>query len=193
MHSIYLYNSIYNRRTEVTTKKADAPIEEVTPSLINDTGDAVTLTLPDGTECTIDKNSPEYKLFAALNSDDEVNPDDTKDWITMDKLVFEKGKVKLTTPEAETQLKNIAAILKFFPNSCVKIGGFSDNTGTKDVNLKISAERAKNAAQNLVDLGIAADRITQKGYGIENPVCPANDTENCRAANRRIDVKVIQK
>ena len=173
--------------------KADAPIEEVMPNPINDTGDAVTLALPNGTECTIDKNSPEYKLFAFLNSDDEVNADDAMGWIPMDKLLFEKGKVQLTTPEAESQLKNIAAILKFFPNSRIKIGGYADKTGSNKINRRISAERAQNAAGNLIGLGIEAERITQEGYGSQNPVCQANDTENCRAANRRIDVKVTQK
>jgi len=161
---------------------------------IKDLGNAISLKLPDGTECKIDKNSPEYQLFTFLNSDTtKVDADKTKGWITMDKLCFEKGKTNLT-PESETQLKNIAAIIKFFPTSCIKMGGYTDNTGTDATNMKISSERAKVTALKLISLGgINANRVTSEGYGSQHPVCQANDTDACRAANRRIDVRVTQK
>jgi len=160
---------------------------------IQDLGDAISIKLPDGTECKIDKNSPEYQLFAFLNSDTtKVDADKTKGWITMNKLCFEKGKTNLT-PESETQLKNIAAIMKFFPTSNIKMGGYTDNTGTDAINMRVSSERAKVAAKKLISLGIDAKRVTNEGYGSQHPVCPPNDTDACRAANRRIDVRVTQK
>jgi len=190
------------------------PVENVTPAITNtqdsikaksdslslkndsiqDLGNAISLKLPDGTECKIDKNSPEYRLFTFLNSDTaKVDADKTKGWITMDKLCFEKGKTNLTS-ESETQLKNIAAIVKFFPTSCIKMGGYTDNTGTDAINMRISSERAKVTALKLISLsGINANRVTSEGYGSQYPVCPANDTDACRAANRRIDVRVTQK
>ena len=163
-------------------------------ALISDTGDAISLTLPDGKEWTIDKNSPEYELFTFLNSDDaKVDElDKTKGWITLDKLHFETGKTKLTD-ESEAQLKNIAMIMQFFPHSQIKMGGYTDNTGTDAVNLRISSERAKVAAEKLIASGIDASRVTYEGYGSAHPVCPANDTDDCRAANRRIDSRVIRK
>ena len=162
-------------------------------NLINDMEDAVSFKLPDGSDCKIDKSSSEYKLFAFLNSDDtKVDSDETNNWITMDKLLFEAGKTDLTA-DAENQLKNIAAILKFFPNSHIKIGGYTDNTGTDKANMRISSERAKVAAEKLISSGIEADRVTYEGYGSKNPVCPANNTPDCRSKNRRIDVRVMQK
>ncbi|MCL2651091.1 MAG: OmpA family protein [Candidatus Azobacteroides sp.] len=184
------------------------PIENVTPtpadttnvvteaksdSLIHDMGDAISMTLPDGEKCEIAKNSPEYQLFNFLNSDEiKVDSDKTKGWITMDKLCFEKGKTNLTA-ESENQLKNIASIMKFFPNSKIKMGGYTDNTGTDAVNMRVSSERAKTTAIKLISLGIDASRVTHEGYGSQYPVCPANNTDECRAANRRIDVRVTQK
>lgn len=41
--------------------------------------------------------------------------------------------------------------------------------------------------------GIAADRLSAEGYGPEHPVCPANDTDVCKAQNRRVDLRVVQK
>jgi len=162
--------------------------------LIKDMGDAVSITLPDGKELKIEKNSPEFKLFSFLNSDDaKVDAlDKTKGWITLDKLSFKKGNANLAS-EAEPQLKNIAMIMKFFPNSQIKLGGYSDNTGSKAINMKLSTQRAKVAAEKLIASGVKANRVTYEGYGSQFPVCQANDTDACRAANRRVDVKVTQK
>jgi len=177
--------------------KADAAaIENVVPTdtlnSINDIGDAVSFKLPDGNEWKIDKNTPEYKLFAFLNSDDANAEAVEGDWITMDKLRFETGKANLTA-ESENQLNNIAAILNFFPNAHIKMGGYSDNTGTDAVNMRVSTARAKVVADKLIASGIAADRVTHEGFGPKNPVCPANNTPDCRAENRRVDVKLTQK
>ena len=170
----------------------EAP-EPAVNNLINDIGDAVSITLPDGKDLKIDKNSSEYQLFSFLNSDDAVDAsDNTKGWITMDKLRFEKGRAKLTG-ESEAQLNNIAAIMNFFPNAHIKLGGYTDNTGTNESNMRISSERAKIAAEKLIASGVDANRVNHEGYGSQHPVCPENDTDRCRAANRRIDVRVIQK
>ena len=42
----------------------------------------------------------------------------------------------------------------------------------------------------LVAAGVEKGRLEAEGYGQEHPVCPANDTEECKAQNRRIDVNV---
>jgi K(+)-stimulated pyrophosphate-energized sodium pump len=39
-------------------------------------------------------------------------------------------------------------------------------------------------------MGIKPPRLEAQGYGAEHPLCPANDTEFCRAQNRRIAVQV---
>ena len=162
-------------------------------NFFTDMGDAVLLKLPNGDELKIDKNSSEYKLFEFLNSDDaNVDADETKGCINMDKLRFEAGKTNLSQ-EAENQLSNAAAILKLFPNSHIKMGGYTDNTGTDAINMRISTKRAKIAAEKLIAFGVEADRVTYEGYGSKSPVCPANDTPDCKAANRRIDVMVTKK
>jgi len=163
-------------------------------NLIKDLGDALSITLPDGKEWKIPKNTPEFKLFSFLNSSDAKvdESDKTKGWITLDRLSFGKGKAVLA-PEAESQLKNIAMIMKFFPNSQIKMGGYSDNTGSNELNMKLTDQRAKVAADKLIALGVDAKRVTHEGYGSQFPVCPANDTDACKAANRRVDVRVTQK
>ena len=186
-------NVVPETSTTNTPDNVEAKSDSLANNLIQDMGDVILITLPDGREWKIDKDSPEYQLFTFLNSDDaKVDADKTKGWITMDKLRFEKGKANLI-PESETQLTNIAAIMKFFPNSHIKMGGHTDNTGTDAINMRISSERAKITAEKLVSLGIDASRVTHEGYASQYPVCSGNDTDDCRAANRRIDVKVTQK
>jgi outer membrane protein OmpA-like peptidoglycan-associated protein len=169
-------------------------VREESAPLVSETGDSIAFTLPDGKEWKIDKNSPEYKLFSFLNSDDAKvdDSDKTKGWITLDKLRFEAGKTKFA-PESDKQLENVAMIMKFFPNSHIKMGGYTDNAGTDAVNMRLSSERAKIAAEKLIAFGIDANRVTHEGYASQYPVCPENNTVQCRAANRRIDVRVTQK
>jgi len=177
-----------------------AAVENVTPkdtlnnsvNPVIENGDAISVKLPDGNELKIDKNSSEYKLFAFLNSNDAKVDSGENGWITMDKLRFETGKTNLTA-DSENQLNNIAAILKFFPNSKIKLGGYSDNTGSDAINMRVSTARAKVVADKLIVSGITADRVTYEGFGSKNPVCPANDTPDCKAQNRRVEVKVTQK
>ena len=73
------------------------------------------------------------------------------------------------------------------------MGGYTDNTGSADANIKISGERAKVAADELVKLGVAAANVESEGYGPEHPVCAANDTPECKAQNRRVDIRVKAK
>ena len=169
-------------------------LESLTNNIIYETGDTISVTLPDGKEWKIGQYSSEYKLFAFLNSDDiKVGPaDKTTGWITLDKLTFETGKANLT-PESEPQLKNIAMLMKCFPNSHIKLGGYTDNTGTDEINMALSSERARIAAEKLISLGVDANRVTYEGYGSQYPICPENDTDFCRAANRRIDIRITQK
>ena len=165
---------------------------DLTNSLISDNSLSTLITLPDGKILNIMKNSQEFKLFSFLNSSDTKVESDPQGWINLDKVNFATGKSILNSG-AETQLKNIAMIMQFFPNSQLKIGGYADNTGTDAINMSLSSERAKGAAKKLASSGVAANRLTHEGYGSQNPICPLNDGEDCRAENRRVEIKVTSK
>jgi len=172
-----------------TAIEADASVND----LIRNESDFLIFKLPDGVEWKIPRNSAEYMFFTFLNTDDsKVSTNDREGWITLDKLSFESGKAALK-PESETQLKNFAMIMKFFPNSNIKLGGHSDNTGSEELNIRLSSQRAKVVADKLVALGVEANRVTHEGYGSKFPVCPANDTDACKTSNRRVEVKVTKK
>ncbi len=134
------------------------------------------------------ENPIEMGLLEFIQSDKAV---DKTTWFDFDRLTFETGKSTLK-PESANQLDNIAQILKTFPDVNLKIGGYTDNTGNADANLKLSAERAKTVEAELVKLGVAADRLDAEGYGDQYPVAD-NATEAGKAKNRRISLRVTQK
>lgn len=166
--------------------------DSVSGNYIYDVGADKEIKLADGTSITVGANSTEAKLYDFLTNGTVDTVDKTKGWITLDRVYFETSKSVLTA-ESQKQLQNIATILKNFPNAHVKFGGYTDNTGSAEVNKKLSAERAKAAASEIVKLGIAAANITSDGYGPDHPVCAANDTPECKAQNRRVDLRVTAK
>jgi OmpA-OmpF porin, OOP family len=164
-------------------------------NFIYDIGNVTEIKLADGTVLKVGENSTEAKLFKMLSdaswSIDTV--DKTKNWLVLDRVYFETGKSVLTAA-SQAQVKNIAALLKNFPKGSIKLGGYTDNTGDAAVNKKISDARAKEVAKEMVKLGAGAKQVKEAvGYGPEFPVCAANDTPECKAQNRRVDLKVASK
>ena len=145
--------------------------------------------LPSGIELNIPENGIENKLVTFI--EDKSKPVDKTTWFNFGRLLFETGKATLK-PESKEEVKNIAEILKAFPEVNIKIGGYTDNTGSADLNRKLSQERADAVMTELVQLGIGKARLAAEGYGSEHPEA-SNDTEAGRAQNRRIAVRVTKK
>ncbi|AYA37399.1 OmpA family protein [Hymenobacter oligotrophus] len=167
--------------------------DAATENYIYDTGKPVQLTLLGGTTHTVGANSTENRLYRFL-ADANVQVDSinrTKGWINFDRVYFDARKATLTD-ESMAQLRNVADILKSFPRSRVKIGGYTDTTGVFMQNLKLSEERATVAMAALVGLGVPPNRIEAKGYGQKYPVA-SNETPVGRALNRRISIRVTHK
>ena len=94
------------------------------------------------------------------------------------------------TMEDRDNLDEIAKRLMDNPKEKVKICGFTDITGPKAYNQELSVRRAESAAKYLEWKGIAADRITTKGYGATH-FAEQNTTASGRAKNRRIEVSFM--
>jgi outer membrane protein OmpA-like peptidoglycan-associated protein len=105
-------------------------------------------------------------------------------------LNFATGSSDLT-PEAQQEVDNLAAIMKAYPAVNVAIQGYTDNTGDAAANKQLSAERAGAVMGRLMAQGIDATRVKSVGFGQENPVAD-NSTEEGRAENRRIEVKIVK-
>jgi outer membrane protein OmpA-like peptidoglycan-associated protein len=125
--------------------------------------------------------------------EDASKPVDKTTWFDFDRLLFKTGSADLDMDKSKDQLVNVAEILKAYPKIELKVGGYTDNQGKADANKKLSDARAKAVAKALTGMGIDAKRLDPEGYGAEHPVCAANDTDACRAQNRRISVRVKAK
>lgn len=108
----------------------------------------------------------------------------------LENIFFDLGKSTLK-PESKPSLDDLFNILQKNPIS-IELGGHSDSIGSAESNLQLSQERVNSVKNYLVNKGIAADRIVAVGYGEEKPVA-TNDTDEGRAKNRRVEVKIIEK
>lgn len=80
----------------------------------------------------------------------------------------------------------VADFLKEYPEATAVIEGHTDNIGTAKYNQGLSERRAKAVMKNLVDeFGIAAKRLSYKGYGETKPIAD-NATKEGRQRNRRV-------
>jgi outer membrane protein OmpA-like peptidoglycan-associated protein len=146
-------------------------------------------TLPDGTELNIPSLGMENRLLDFI--EDGSRPVDKTTWFDFDRLTFDTGQATLQDSSTE-QLQNIAAILKAYPKVKVKIGGYTDNTGNKQANLKLAQDRATNVMHGLVQRGVDSSRLAAEGYGEEHAVGD-NSTFEGRQKNRRIALRVTAK
>ena len=126
-----------------------------TGNYLYETGQPTTIRLPGGgIIANVGANSTESYLFRFL-SDPQVQVDSvdlTRGWYNFDRVYFEAGKATLT-PESVSQLRNIATLLRAYPKVRLKLGGYTDDTGTYKVNKALSEARARTAWASLVEMG----------------------------------------
>lgn len=152
-------------------------------------GNFIILSLPNGTALHVPENGVEARLVNFIR--DPNRPPDSTSWFDFDRLTFDRGSATLQ-PQSQEQLQNIANILRAYPNVHLRIGGYSDNVGVADRNLRLSSDRANAVMNALVSLGIAPGRLDARGFGDAHPVAD-NTTAEGRARNRRISMLVTQK
>ncbi len=83
--------------------------------------------------------------------------------------------------------QRLANVLLQNPARRVMVEGNTDSTGSSGHNQELSERRAMSVRNALVDLGVARERITDRGLGETNPVAP-NDTAQNRQLNRRVEI-----
>ncbi len=102
-------------------------------------------------------------------------------------MAFAVGSAELK-PGQEVLLDKVADAIRLFPGARVRVEGNTDDTGSRQANLRLSRRRAETVAGLLeARLGLAADSIAREGYGPDRPIA-LNDSPEGRARNRRIDV-----
>lgn len=146
--------------------------------------------LASGFEIKGNADGIESQLIAFI--EDASKPVDKTTWFNFDRLTFNTGSAEIDMEKSRAQLTNIYEVLKAFPKVKLKVGGYTDNVGKEASNLKLSTDRAKATVAALEAMGIEKGRLAPEGYGSQHPVA-SNDTEEGRAQNRRIAVRVTEK
>ena len=110
--------------------------------------------------------------------------------VSLSGILFDVGKATLK-PASQLSVAKLAGILTVFSNMNLSIEGYTDSTGSADLNMRLSMDRARSVYEFLMTQGVPNSRMKYQGFGPENPVAP-NDTETNRARNRRVEVVLTQ-
>lgn len=132
--------------------------------------------LPPNSECK------PWKLNAALS------PVKAGESVVLRNVFFDTDKFDLK-PESTVELDKLVDFLTKNASIKIEIAGHTDSDGDDARNMALSENRAKSVMNYLVDKGIAAARITAKGYGETKPLVK-NDTPDNKAQNRRVEFVV---
>lgn len=106
---------------------------------------------------------------------------------SIDDIRFETGKSNLVG-SSHDYLDRLASILKK-TGEHIEVMGHTDNTGTKDFNLRLSKERALAVVNYLKRLGVPSGQLSYSYYGDSRPIRD-NSTETGRSINRRVEFEI---
>lgn len=129
------------------------------------------------------KNTPD--LEAGTGGIGQAKPGSEQDFATNvgDRIYFIVDTSDLT-PEGQEILTKQAQWLQRYPNVVVQVEGHSDERGTREYNIALSARRATATREFLIAQGVNPRRISSIAYGKERPAALC-DAEQCWTQNRR--------
>ncbi len=110
--------------------------------------------------------------------------------IVLNNIFFETDSYQLKS-QSEVELQRLILFLNENEKLKIQLIGHTDNVGSQEYNLNLSAQRAREVYRYLVNAGINADRLSFKGEGMKQPVA-SNDTKEGRAKNRRTEMKIVE-
>jgi len=108
--------------------------------------------------------------------------------IALRNIFFDTGKSTLRA-ESNAELDRLVKLMKDVPTLKIEISGHTDNTGSATLNETLSQSRAEAVVAYLTTKGIAANRMTAKGYGASKPIA-SNATEDGKQQNRRTEFEI---
>ena len=137
--------------------------------------------------------------------------------VLIENIFYDFDKATLR-PESATALDELVKLLNENPNVTIELSAHTDYKGSDQYNERLSQRRAESVVAYLIDHGIAADRLTPKGYGEGKPKTikrkvaeryeflkegdvltedyitqlPEDQQEQCNQLNRRTEFKVLR-
>lgn len=202
--TLWVKGKVFDNKTKGGLPSAVELIDLSTGSLLSrvqtdETGNYL-VTLPVGKDYAFNVSRKGYLFYSdnfplsgkapdsTYRKDIPLQPLELAAAMVLKNIFFDVAKFDLKS-ESQIELDRVVQLLKDNPTVKVQIGGHTDNVGKPADNLKLSQDRANAVVKYLVSKGIAATRLTAKGFGETVPVAP-NTTEEARAQNRRTELKI---
>jgi outer membrane protein OmpA-like peptidoglycan-associated protein/tetratricopeptide (TPR) repeat protein len=160
------------------------------------------ITLPEGKDYTFTVNRKGYLFYSSAYALSGAAPDSTyvknialepiklASSFVFTQVLFENNSFALLPPSLP-ELNKLVQILEENPSMQIQISGHTDNVGKDTDNLTLSTNRAKAIVKYLSSKGIAAERLTYKGFGSTEPIA-TNATAAGRAQNRRTSFTITR-
>ena len=104
--------------------------------------------------------------------------------------LFDTGKSTLNATESGPYLDRIAHLVTTKSDKAIALEGHADNTGSAELNQRLSDERAAEVGRALEARGVPAARLRTAGFAARRPVA-SNSTEEGRRLNRRVEVVLL--
>jgi len=203
--TLWVKGKVFDKRTTKGLPSSVELIDLSTKQLISqvqtDERGNYLITLPVGKDYAFNVNRKGYLFYSdnfflsdrsidsIYEKDIALQPIEANASIILKNVFYDVNKFDLK-PESEAELDLLVKLLNENPALKIQIGGHTDNVGKPADNLTLSNNRAKAVVTFLVAKGIAATRLSSKGFGETQPI-DDNKTEEGRAKNRRTEMKVI--
>lgn len=203
--TLWIKGQVFDQKTNKglpsTVELIDLATKQTISKLQTDESGNYLITLPVGKDYAFNVNRRGYLFYSDNYSLKDKSPDSTYEKniplqpievnasIVLKNIFFDFSKVDLK-PESQVELDKLVQLMQDNPSVKIQIEGYTDNIGSPSDNLRLSENRAKAVVNYLVSKGIAASRLTAKGFGETNPIAD-NSTEEGRSQNRRTELKIV--
>ena len=175
----------------------------ITESNSDETDGSFLVCIPKGKDYALNVSNPNYLFYSDNFSlkdktdaepylkDVALLPIEIGKSMVLKNIFFASNKFDLQA-QSKVELEKLLAFLSENKNVKISIDGHTDNSGSSAHNLELSENRAKAVYDYLVSKGIAANRLTYKGFGETKPIAD-NATEEGKQQNRRTEITITGK
>ena len=139
----------------------------------------------------IDLTDNDEVASGEVSADMYMVPEKVAAVITLNNIFFDFDK-SILKPASFPELDRLAEYLAKSATVKIEIRGYTDSTGPEAYNMGLSQRRANAVYKYLLDKNIAANRLSVKWFGENNPA-ESNATVVGRRANRRVEFEILEK
>ena len=105
----------------------------------------------------------------------------------LENIEFATGSATIR-PSSYSILNQVALMVKANPDiKKLRIEGHTDSRGSREMNIKLSQDRADSVRNHLIGQGIAPERLEANGFGPDRPLVEETDAAAMQK-NRRVEI-----